>query len=286
MRHLKGELILFIAALIWGVAFVFQSTAADVLGPLSFGGCRFLLGALSLLPLLKTGQHNFKDKRAIRYGVLLGVVVFIGSTLQQYAIAFTTSGKAGFITSLYMIFVPILGYIFFRYRAKRDIIIALILATIGLYLINGASLSFGASELALLASAIFFAIQIILIDRYVGGLDPLVVSFFQYFICGAISMVLAIIFEGIDIKAIEACLDSILYTGILSTGVAYTLQIIGQRNTDPSVASIILSLEAVISAIGGFLILNETLTVVEMLGCSFMFVAVLLSQRRTKDAKS
>ncbi len=284
MRHLKGEVILFIAALIWGIAFVFQSTAADVLGPLTFGACRFLLGALSLLPLLKAGRHNLKDKKAIRCGALLGVVIFIGSTLQQYAMAFTTSGKAGFITSLYMIFVPIMGYIFFRYRTTKNVIIALILATVGLYLINGASLSFGLSDLALLVSALFFALHIILVDKYAGGLDSLVISFIQYLTCGAVAMLSAVIFEGIDVGAIKACLPSILYTGILSTGVAYTLQIIGQKNTDPSVASIILSLESVISAIGGFFILNETLTVVEMVGCLLMFIAVLLAQRRSKDA--
>ena len=282
MQRFKGELILLITALIWGFAFVFQSTAADYLGAFTFNGLRFLVGALSLLPIIFFASRRIDDKKCIKYGIILGLFIAIAANLQQMAMSFTTSGKAGFITSLYMIFVPILGFVLFRYRANKNVIVALMLGVGGLYLINGASLSFEIGDLSLILCAVFFALQIIFVDRFAKDVNSVQLSFIQYLVAGLLSMILGFVFDDIDFSNILSGAPSILYTGILSTGVAYTLQIIGQKYTDPSVASIILSLESVVSVIGGYLFLGELLTPIEFSGCLFMFAGVLLAQRRSR----
>lgn len=286
MQHLKGELVLFVTAVIWGFAFVFQNTAADYVGALTFNAFRFLTGALSLVPILRFRRHGIDNRKCIKSGILLGIMIFLGSTLQQFAMAYTTSGKAGFISSLYMIFVPILGLVIFKNRTNKYTIIALVLALIGLYLINGASFEFQISDLVLICSAVFFALHIIFVDRFAKDVNSVLLSFIQYLTGGAIALVLAFVFDDMDFTMIAKSVPSILYTGILSTGVAYTLQIIGQKNTEPAVASLILSLESVVSVIGGYLILHETLSTVEIIGCIFMFIGVVIAQRRPKDARS
>lgn len=286
MQHLKGELVLLITAIIWGFAFVFQSTAADLIGAFTFNAFRFLLGALSILPLLRFNRHGMDIKKCIRSGILLGIMIFLGSTAQQIGIAYTTSGKAGFISSLYMIFVPILGFILFRHKTNKNVVIALILALFGLYLINGGSFVFEMSDLIIILSAVFFALHIIFVDRFAKDVNSVMLSFVQYLTGGIIALILALIFDDMQLNMIIKSMPSVLYTGILSTGVAYTLQIIGQKNTEPAIASLILSLESVVSVIGGYLLLNETLTPIEMIGCIFMFIGVMIAQRRDKNARS
>ncbi len=286
MKQLKGEIILFLTALIWGLAFIFQSTASSVLGPFTFNGSRFLLGAISLLPLLRFNRHGINLKKCAFLGGILGLCICIGANLQQYAIAFTSAGKAGFITSLYMIFVPIICMIFYKDKISKWVLLAILMAVGGLYLLCGGSLELTFADIYLIGAALFFALQIIFVDRYTRDVNSVSLSFFQYLSAALVSIIMALFFEDIRFETLFEASGAILYTGILSTGVAYTLQIIGQKYTEPSVASILLSLEAVIAAIAGYLFLNQSLSLSELFGCMLMLGAVLLSQLRPKEKEN
>ncbi len=279
-KSLKGELILLITAIIWGLAFIFQSTAADVLGAFTFNGVRFLLGALSLLPLFVFNRKGIDYKKCIKLGVILGITIGIAANLQQLAMPYVSSAKAGFITSLYMIFVPIIGFIFFKEKFNSRVIFALLIALVGLFLLTGANFSFETPDLLVIFCAFFFGLQITLVGRFGSDVNSVALSFIQYLTAAIMSIVIALFFEDIKLAAIFEAGASILYTGILSTGVAYTLQIVGQRYTPAYLASIIMSLESVMAALGGFIFLREYLSIMELLGCALMFVAVLLAQSK------
>lgn len=272
-------------AMIWGLAFIFQSTASEVLGPFTFNAARFLLGAASLLPLLRFNRHGIDLKKCTMLGGLLGLCICAGANLQQYAIAYTTAGKAGFITSLYMIFVPVICTIFYKDKISKWVLIAIFMAIAGLYLLCGSSLELTFTDIYLIGSALFFALQIVFVDRYAKDVNSVSLSFFQYLSAAVISIIMALIFEDIKTETLFEASGAILYTGILSTGVAYTLQIVGQKYTEPSVASILLSLEAVIATVAGYLFLNQNLSFSEFIGCTLMLGAVLLSQLRPKEKK-
>lgn len=280
MRNLRGEIVLFITAMIWGFAFAFQSSGADYVGAFTFNAFRFLLGAISLLPIMRFNRSGLDMRKCLKSGVILGSMIFMGSTLQQIALIDTPSGKAGFISSLYMIFTPILGYIIFKTHTDKKVILALILGVCGMYLINGASFEFELSDILLVISSLFFALHIIFVDKFAKDVNSVALSLIQYVTAGIIALVLSLIFESGDIMKIAPAIPAVLYTGILSTGVAYTLQIIGQKKTEPAIASLILSLESVVSVFGGFILLGETLSLVEIFGCILMFIGVLIAQRR------
>lgn len=279
MKKFKGEIILFATALIWGLAFIFQSEATNYIGPFTFNAMRFLLGAISILPLWHFNRSNLNKNKCIKVGILLGVCIGIGANLQQYSIAFTSAAKTGFVTSLYMILVPFLAFIMYRRKISKFTFLAIIVAFFGLYLLcDIQNFTIQITDILLIITAIFFALQIIFIGEYANDVNSVLLSLVQYFTAGFISLILALIFEDINIPNILNASSAILYTGILSTGVAYTIQIIGQRYTNPTVASLILSLESVIAAIGGYFILHEVLSIREVIGCILMFIAVILAQ--------
>lgn len=288
---LRSNLILVITALIWGAAFVAQSIGMEYVGPFTFNSVRSLLGALVLLPCIalldklksknninSVSDHN-KDKRTlIKAGVFCGIALFAASSLQQIGIMYTTVGKAGFITALYIIIVPIIG-IFFKKKVSVIVWFSAIIAVLGMYLLCIKEGFFiGKGDLLIMACALVFSIHILIIEHYSSLVDGVRMSFIQFFTCGILSAIPMLLFENPKWSAIITAWAPVLYAGVLSCAVAYTLQIIGQKNTSAPVASLILSLESVFSVLAGWLILNQTLTAREILGCSLVFCAIILAQ--------
>lgn len=280
MNKFKGELFLTLTTIIWGFSFVFQSTATEFLGAFTFNGIRFMLGAIVLLPLVisraKKGLIDYKP--SIKLGIVIGIFLCLGSNLQQLAISNTSVGKAGFITALYMVIVPILGFIFYRDKISKLLIAAIGIAVVGLYLLCGASLNFNGGDLLLLLCAFSFGMQIIVVGRYGGNMDSVFISFVQYIVCTVISLTIGFIFEDINLTNIFNASSSIIFTGVFSTGIAYTLQIVGQKDCPPTIASLILACESLVSALAGWLMLNQSLSSTELIGCGLMFIAIIMSQ--------
>lgn len=288
MKKFKSIVLLFLTALIWGFAFVAQRVGANYVGAFTFNGIRFMLGSLSLIPVIcifeKEEKNPTKQKSTIIVGIVAGIVLFIASTLQQIGIEITQSaGKAGFITGLYMIIVPIIG-IFLHKKTNLLTWIGAVFAVIGLYLLcvaKNSSVGFG--DLVLLIGSLFWAFHIIVIDSFVNRISPLKFASTQFFVCGLISIVAALIFENIALSSIKSAIVPILYGGFMSVGVAYTCQILGQKDADPTFASIILSTESVFAAVGGAIILGETMTLRGYLGCFIIFIGIILSQMNIKN---
>lgn len=285
-RELNANILLLITAMIWGLAFVAQRVGTDYLGPFTFNGIRFTLGACSLLPwiIFTNKTTKTKEKKSMNMnnvviaGGISGCVLFIGSTLQQLGLAYTTAGKAAFITGLYMAFVPILG-IFLRQKTRATTWLGVLCAVIGLYFLSvNDGFIIGKGDLYEIIGAVFWAIHILLIDNFTKRVDGLKLSFVQIITCAILSISAAAIFESINFTAIHRAIIPILYGGICSVGVAYTLQVIGQKNARPSHAAIILSMESVFASIGGILILNESLQFRGYVGCVLMLGGMLLSQ--------
>lgn len=288
MSVLKSNLLLLLAAAIWGFAFVAQRVGMEYLGPFTFNGVRFALGALSLIPLLLfynksskdkgKGHTNKEGKRVVCAGVVLGLVLFMGASLQQIGLMYTTAGKAAFITCLYIVLVPMVG-IFLKQYIPQITWLGCVIAIVGLYLIcvkDDFSISYG--EGLQLLGAFFWTLHILLIDHFSKKVDVLKFSFAQFVTCSILSLVTALFLETMSIEAIRKSLIPLLYGGVCSVGIAYTLQIVGQKYAQPSHAAIILSMETVFAVLGGWLILNEQLGTREFLGCAIMLVGMLLSQ--------
>lgn len=290
---MKSELLLFLTALVWGAAFVAQSVGGDAIGCLTFNGGRFLIGGLVLIPVIlimdqqkkkEMGKECFskwkKEHRDwIPGGISCGLMLCIASNIQQVGISMTTVGKAGFITAMYILIVPILG-IFMKKKAGWKMWTGVLLAMAGLYLLCMTSESFSLSrgDFLILISSFFFAIHIMIIDHYSPKCDGVRMSCVQFLVCGVFSAIMAFIFETPTVGGIMQGWLPLLYAGVLSCGLGYTLQIIGQKHTDPTVASLILSLESVFSVIAGWLILRETLSGREFFGCALMLAAIMLAQ--------
>ena len=297
---MKNSLVLLLTAFIWGVAFVAQSVGGDAVGCFTFNGVRSLIGAAVLLPVIafldkqkkkELGEDQFlaqkgDKKTLILGGISCGLMLCIASNFQQFGISFTTVGKAGFITAMYILIVPILG-LFMKKKVGMKVWLGVILATVGLYMLCMTSESFSLSkgDLLVLVCAGFFSLHILIIDYFSPKVDGVRLSCIQFFVCGLISTVIAFIFENPNLGAILSGWLPILYAGVMSCGVAYTLQIIGQKNMDPTVASLILSLESVFSVLAGWVLLNQKLSVRELFGCVLMFLAIILAQlpERTKS---
>ncbi len=285
----SGALMLLTSAIIWGMAFVAQSIGMGYVETFTFNGIRMILGALTLLPLILIRRKNHADqtisgkgsKKDLILGSLIsGTFLGIATNLQQIGLMYTSVGKAGFITAMYIIFVPVL-HIFMGKKEGRNTWIAVALSCVGLYLLcNLSSLSFNVGDRFELLCAVFFACQILTVDHYAPLVDGVQLSAGQFLVCGLSSLVLMFAVEHPQLNQIWAARMSILYTGIFSSGVAYTLQILGQRRLEPAKASLIMCLESPISAIGGWLILRQVLSVKELLGCVFMFAAIIISQRK------
>ena len=283
---LRSSLLLFMAASIWGVAFVAQSVGMDYMGPFTFNGARFLMGSMVLLPLVvyRRKQKTTEEvcfgsrKDTLTGGVCCGLALCSAALLQQFGILYTTVGKAGFITTLYIIIVPIMG-IFLKKKVPGKIWLAALVAAVGMYLLcMSESLRLGKGDTYVFICAILFSVHILVIDHFTAKADGVELSCVQFFTAGVIGSVLAVIFEKPQISYFIEGIIPLAYAGIMSSGVAYTLQVIGQKDLDPTVASLILSLESVVSMLAGWVILGQALNGKELLGCIFVFAAVILAQ--------
>lgn len=287
-EHSKNFILLFFTAIIWGVAFVAQSVGMDHVGPFTFNAIRSLLGGIVLIPCIfifrrpKSSEEGEKTmdrpKDLIIGGGLCGLMLFISTTLQQVGIQYTTVAKAGFITALYIVLVPVLG-IFIRKKVGLKVWASVVIALAGLYLLcMKGSFTLGKGDLLVLLCSLCFALHILVIDHFTQRTSGVKLSCIQFFITGFLSSLLMFLFETPTWADILAAWVPLFYAGVFSSGVAYTFQIIGQRGTDPTVASLILSLESVVSVLAGWLLLGQSLRPREILGCVLMFGAILLAQ--------
>ena len=289
----RSSLLLFLAASIWGVAFVAQSVGMEYMGPFTFNGARSLIGGIVLLPLIAVRERSRKKnggeaetpekKKARRKVTLLGgcccgLAICTASMFQQYGIQYTTVGKAGFITTLYIIIVPIMG-LFFGKKVRRIVWAGAALAAAGMYLLCvNETLSLNKGDLLVFLCAVIFSVHILVIDYFSPKADGVKLSCIQFFVAGILCTIGAFLLETPSWDALVSGAVPVLYAGVMSCGVAYTLQIIGQRNLDPTVASLILSLESVVSVLAGWVILDQTMNGKEIFGCVLVFAAVILVQ--------
>lgn len=306
----KNAFMLILTAFIWGTAFVAQSVGMEYVQPFTFNGVRSLIGAVALLPCIwllgkrqRTGENmpigeadsqngiagengnGNSDKTLIIGGILCGICLFVASSLQQTGIQYTTAGKAGFITAFYIIFVPVLG-IFFHKKVGWKIWLAVVLALAGLYfLCIKEGFSIGRGDIYVFACALAFSIHILVIDNFSPKVDGVKLSCIQFLVCGLLSFPCMFMWESPDIHAILLAKIPILYAGVLSCAVGYTFQIIGQAGMNPTIASLLMSLESTFSVLAGWVILHETLSSREAFGCVLMFVAIILAQLPDKKKK-
>lgn len=291
-KEMQGNLMLLITALIWGSAFVAQSAGMEYVGPFTYNMSRSYIGFLVLIPVVlffrKAGQKEHpisKEEnrelniRSVKGGIFCGLALGIASCVQQVGVSMTTAGKAGFITALYIILVPILG-IFLKKRIPKIIWLCVAIALVGFWLLCiKEGFSIGTGDLFCLLCAFCFSVHIMIIDHFTAQkTDSIMISCVQFLVAGIFSTVLTLLFESPSWSAIWDAKLTILYAGVLSSGVAYTLQVVAQRYTKPTVATLLMSLESVFAALFGALILHEVLTGKEFLGCVLVFVAVILAQ--------
>ena len=284
----RANLLLLLTAIIWGFAFVAQRSSMDHIGPFTFNAIRFLIGGLALVPLMLILDRRraaaqapvvaFGNRGLLIGGALAGAVIFAAATLQQMGITSTTAGKAGFITSLYVVLVPLLG-LALGHRPPAAVWAGAVLATVGLYFLTiegGWRMAWG--DALVLAGAFLWAGHVLLIGHLSPGTDPVKLAFLQFMACAALSALAAVLTETTSMDALRAALAPILYAGIMSVGVGYTLQVIAQGHARPADAAILLSLEAVFAVIGGWLLLGEQLSARALFGCALMLVGILISQ--------
>ena len=279
------------ATVIWGSAFIAQSVGMDKIGPFTFQAIRCGLAVLFLFLLsafLNQGKDFWKgwtDPVLWRSGVICGLALFAAASLQQVGLVYTDAGKAGFLTAMYIVFVPFLG-LFVGQKPGRNALLSILPAVVGLYLLSctGAN-GINKGDILLLGCAVGFSVQILLIDRHCASLDGLKLNCVQALVVTVLSLPFALFTENIDLSLVAQCWLPLGYAGILSMGVAYSLQIVGQRRVAPTAAALIMSLESVFAALFGWLLLHETMTGAELLGCVLVFAAVILSQMPEKQAQ-
>lgn len=283
-KKLRGSLLLLLATVIWGSAFIAQSVGMELIGPFTFQAVRCGLAVLFLFPLSflmergKGSMQQWKNPKLWKAGLICGCALFVAASLQQVGLVYTDAGKAGFITAMYIVLVPILG-IFRKQKPSPAVILSVILAVIGLYLLsclNSEGINKG--DLMVMDCALAFAVQITCIDVLAGDLDGVRLNCVQALVVAVLSVPFMAATETVEISNLLACWLPLGFAGILSMGVAYTLQIQGQKSLEPTTASLIMSLESVFAVLGGWLILKETMTLPEILGCCLVFSAVILSQ--------
>lgn len=288
----RNSLLLFLTATIWGVAFVAQSVGMDYVQPFTFNGIRSIIGGLVLIPCIflldhikgteKPASSPDSPRILVLGGTLCGLCLFAASSFQQFGIKYTTVGKAGFITACYIVIVPILG-LFLKKKCSPLVWVSVLLALAGLYfLCMSGSFSLGLGDLLVLISAFLFSLHILVIDHYSPLADGVKLSCIQFFVCGFLSLICMFLFETPDPAMIRMVWMPIAYAGVLSCGVAYTLQVVGQKGMNPTVASLILSMESCISVLAGWLILGQALSMRELFGCVLMFTAIILAQLPVK----
>ena len=289
-KQLKGSFSIILATIIWGSTFVAQSVGMDHIGPFTFQAVRCLLGGLILLPIIaisdlfthkndgKSFFSRWRDPKLWKAGLLCGTPLFVAMNLQQMGIVDTDAGKSAFLTAMYIVFVPILG-IFRGQKPTKWIPISVLLGVVGLYCLSCVGVTrIATGDLLLLGCALAFAVQILAVDIFANQVDCLRLNCISAFLCAALSGLVVLFAESPTWDGIQSCFGSIAYAGILSTGIAYSLQIIGQKDLPPATASLLMSLDSVFAVLSGWLVLHEQLTFYEGLGCVLVFVAVILSQ--------
>ncbi len=292
--RLRSDLLLLLAALIWGFAFVAQRTGVEHIGAMAFTSIRFFIGGLVLLPIIVAGERQrrpaanagnrrprlsgWRLSRRYRAGILVGVALFAGATLQQLGVARTTAGKGGFITSLYVVIVPLLGLALGR-RAPAATWAGALLAAVGLYFLTmQGAFRMGLGDFLVLLGAFVWAVHMLLLGHFSPGHDPIKLAFTQFMVCAALSGLAALLLETTTLAGLRAAAPAILYTGVCSVGIGYTLQVVGQRHAPPADAAILMSMESVFAVLGGWLLLGEQLTTRALLGCTLMLAGILVSQ--------
>lgn len=299
-KQLRSDLMMLITALIWGSAFVAQRAASDTIPAFAFSGVRYMIAVMVLIPVILimdkfksarneaeplSQEERRKNRKVLLIGgTCCGVVLTLASNFQQLGVTFTTSGKAGFITSLYVVIVPLLGLLIGK-NVRKLIWFCVFLAVAGLYTlaIKPGTFHLGLGDFLVLICAFFFALHILVIDHFSPKTDGVKLSCVQFIVAGIISLILMLIVETVSISELIDAAIPILYAGAISGGIAYTLQIVAQKDADPTVASLLLSMEAVFAALSGWLILGEVMTAREILGCILVFAAIILAQLPTKE---
>ena len=283
-KRLLSSILLVLAAIIWGFAFVAQKVGMEFIGPFLFNGIRFIMGSLILIPVfisLKSNQNKSNltnNKKNLYFGILLGIILFLASSAQQIGMVSTTAGNAGFITGLYVIFVPIFG-IMLKQFVPKVIWPAASLAIAGFYLLSvKKDFTISDGDIWVFLSAILWAIHVLLIGHLTKQINPITLALQQFLVCGTLSFFTAFLFEEINFNSIILAWIPLLYGGILSVGVAFTLQVVGQKHVHPSSASLILSAESLFAAIGGWLLLNEQMSLRAIFGCALILTGIILVQ--------
>ena len=287
-KKMKSTLALLGATVIWGFAFIAQSVGMDLIGPFTFQTVRCLLAVVFLVPCaflldlgkctMKQSAEKWKDPRLWKSGCLCGCALFVAASLQQIGLVYTDAGKAGFITAMYIVLTPVVGLLLGR-KIRGNILFSVLIAVLGLYLLSCAGVSrINKGDLFLMGCALAFAVQITCIDKFCPGVDGFRLNCVQALTVALLSAPFALLTETVDFSNLLACWGPLCFAGVLSMGLAYSLQIIGQKGMEPSAASLIMSLESVFAALGGWWLLNERMSSRELLGCCLVFTAVLLSQ--------
>ena len=294
MKKWYGYLLLLLTALIWGMAFSAQSAGMDHMGPFTFQSVRCFLGAFALLPvvLIRSRLHQKKEPRStdprkkVTGGLICGTVLCISCCLQQVGIKYTSVGKAGFLTALYVLLVPFIGRIAFRKSVPRKIYLCVAAAVLGLYLLNNGSDGAGINpgDILCILSAVGFAVHILVVDHFVQDIDGLELSCMQFFVSGILSGIPMLLLEAPTMAELIAGGLPLLYAGIVSCGVGYTLQIVGQKYVEPVAATLIMSLESVFALLGGALLLSQIPTGMELAGCCLILAAVIYAQIPARSA--
>ena len=290
-KKMKANLLLFIAAFIWGTAFVAQKSGGAI-GSFTFNGIRTFIGGLVLLPLV---IKNHKDKtlplftkEELTGGIVCGFFLFVAASLQQFGLAYTTAGKAAFITTLYVVFCPILSLIVHKKKTRPLVWLCVVLDVIGLYLLcmTDASFSIQIGDTLVILCAVAFAGQMVAVDNYIDRIDGIKLSCIQFLFSGLLGIICMFIFESpVSLSNIMTAWFPILYAGVISCGIAYTFQVLGQKEATPTIAALILCLESVFGVLAGAVILGETMTMREIFGCIIMFAAVVISNLPEKSDK-
>ena len=294
-KRLSGSIFLLLATIIWGSAFVSQSVGMDHIGPYTFQAIRCAMATLGLLPFIwlfdrkkndgKTFLSRFCDKRLWLAGICCAIPLCAAVNLQQVALVWTDAGKAGFLTAMYILFVPILG-LFIKRRPSPMVPVCVVLGMVGLYFLSwSGNMTIATGDLLLLGCAVAFAVQILFVDHFAPTVDPLRLNCLQSGLCGIGSAIIMLFTETPTAAGIWGAMLPMCHAGFLSMGAAYSLQIIGQKHLEPAPASLIMSLESVFAAIFGWMILNERMSESELLGCLLVFVAVILSQIPVRTKK-
>lgn len=301
-KKMQSNILLLFTALIWGSSFVAQKSGMDYIEPFTFNGIRMVIGGLVLIPfILLMDRKKARDgaaepmsdeekakarKKIIAGGICCGLAIFVASSLQQFGVSYTTAGKAGFITTLYVVIVPIIS-VLLRKRVRPIMWLCVVLGAVGLYLLcmtdDSFKLAFG--DMLVLLCAVAFAVHIMVVDHFAAKLDGTKLSCIQFLTSGILGLVGMAIFESPDINAILDCWLPILYAGVLSCGLGYTFQVIAQKYAEPTVASLLMSLESVFAVISGAILLHETMSMRELMGCAVIFAAVIISQLPEKKKK-